>query len=345
MQTFAFVIERLQKDPSNIVTQFQTPFPEKGEGMSDQEFYEGFQKALIGLDSFRAGLKEANWRDHPAICGKKAQIFVQKHINYADQQYHVHSYYEVTYIMKGSCTMTFDKKTLELRTGDLCMIVPSARHGIHIADDETFAVNLLISPYSFQTIMVQIMQNEDLISDYIREILYHEEVPNFLFLHSSDTEQLKALIKEITCCAHHPEQEYSYGMTYSWTSLFLCTVFREFRSSIYLYRNHNPAIQDNHLELLEYLYKEYKTVTLDRLAEQFGYNKSYASRLIRQISGKSFTEIILERKLSDACEYLERTDLPIQKIAQLCGFDDSNYFSKVFRKQYQMSPLQYRNAT
>ena len=47
-------------------------------------------------------------------------------------------------------------------------------------------------------------------------------------------------------------------------------------------------------------------------------------------------------RLTYACKLLSTTDLPIHKIAVLCGMEDYNYFSKVFKSTYQISPTAYR---
>ncbi len=53
-------------------------------------------------------------------------------------------------------------------------------------------------------------------------------------------------------------------------------------------------------------------------------------------------EFIKKRRLEKSCELLLNTTLPISKVCQKCGIEDYNYFSKIFKKEYNVSPRQYR---
>ena len=67
LQTFVDVINRLQKDPSNLSNTVYNPFPVNGNGLSDEQFCELFKKAQIPLDSFRESQLQKNWRDHAIL--------------------------------------------------------------------------------------------------------------------------------------------------------------------------------------------------------------------------------------------------------------------------------------
>ncbi|HBE01098.1 MAG: hypothetical protein A2096_07785 [Spirochaetes bacterium GWF1_41_5] len=47
-------------------------------------------------------------------------------------------------------------------------------------------------------------------------------------------------------------------------------------------------------------------------------------------------------RLKKACSLLIQTSFPVTQISQLCGFNDSNFFCKLFRRKYSESPLRYR---
>ncbi len=53
-------------------------------------------------------------------------------------------------------------------------------------------------------------------------------------------------------------------------------------------------------------------------------------------------ELIKNRRLKKAAELLKNTSLKVSQIAILCGIPDYNYFSKVFKKKYSLSPREYR---
>lgn len=67
-------------------------------------------------------------------------------------------------------------------------------------------------------------------------------------------------------------------------------------------------------------------------------------RIFKQITGKTSTEYINMIRMEKACDYLRNRNLNITEIAIRCGFDNMNYFSRLFRKKYSMSPTQFRKS-
>lgn len=53
-------------------------------------------------------------------------------------------------------------------------------------------------------------------------------------------------------------------------------------------------------------------------------------------------EYIKKCRLTHACNLLRNTELAVNKIAVKCGIEDYNYFSKIFKSTYRLSPSEYR---
>lgn len=86
-------------------------------------------------------------------------------------------------------------------------------------------------------------------------------------------------------------------------------------------------------------------LSLKNLAKINNFNDCYLSALFKKETGKTLTEFITEQRIQRAIQLLASSSLPIQTIAQYCGFSDVNYFSKTFKKKIQKSPSEYRNDT
>ncbi|GEM_PF-5110589 len=65
----------------------------------------------------------------------------------------------------------------------------------------------------------------------------------------------------------------------------------------------------------------------------------------RQELGTTPARYVMCQRIERARELLGNTDLPVYEIAQICGFEDPNYFSTVFKRETGMSPRAFRNAT
>ena len=83
-------------------------------------------------------------------------------------------------------------------------------------------------------------------------------------------------------------------------------------------------------------------LSLLRISESVNYNPSYVSRKFRQATGMTLFDYITRVRISRAKELLRSTDEPVQKIAALVGFDSSQYFSTVFKKNVGISPNEFR---
>lgn len=83
-------------------------------------------------------------------------------------------------------------------------------------------------------------------------------------------------------------------------------------------------------------------LSVAKLCSEFRLSKTELYEIFREFFSDPVAEFIKKRRLEKASELLKDTALPVNKIAKKCGIPDYNYFSKIFKKQCGMSPLQYR---
>ena len=83
-------------------------------------------------------------------------------------------------------------------------------------------------------------------------------------------------------------------------------------------------------------------LSLHTLAALQNLNASYLSALFHKETGKTLTDYVNTRRMESASKLLRTTKLQVQTVAQHCGINDSNYFSKTFKKYYGVTPLQFR---
>lgn len=94
----------------------------------------------------------------------------------------------------------------------------------------------------------------------------------------------------------------------------------------------------------DYIQRNYsRKITLNDIAQELHANSSYLSRLYKKESGMNLFDVVLQKRIEKAKEYMEDTDRKIYEISQAVGFDDTGYFSRVFKKYSGMSPREYQN--
>lgn len=83
--------------------------------------------------------------------------------------------------------------------------------------------------------------------------------------------------------------------------------------------------------------------SLKDLADKLHCHAGYLGERIHAQFGKTFRQLLAERRVEESKVFLKlHREYTISRIASLCGFDDSNYFSTVFRKITGISPTSYR---
>ncbi len=80
------------------------------------------------------------------------------------------------------------------------------------------------------------------------------------------------------------------------------------------------------------------------VADVFGSHPEYMTTLVRQVTGVSVLEHINRAKIEEAKKLLLSTSLTVAEIAPRVGFSDARYFSRIFRRETELTPSEYRNT-
>mgnify|MGYP001164627824 CR=1 FL=1 len=98
-------------------------------------------------------------------------------------------------------------------------------------------------------------------------------------------------------------------------------------------------------EAIRFIGEEYADsgLNLQLIADRAGVSTAYMSKMFREVMGKPITQYISEFRLEAARQYMIRhPEAKIAAVAENCGFSDYPYFSKIFKKHYGVSPLEYK---
>ncbi|WP_312281196.1 response regulator [Oscillibacter sp.] len=84
--------------------------------------------------------------------------------------------------------------------------------------------------------------------------------------------------------------------------------------------------------------------SINDLAKEFGFNPFYLSRLFKDDTGLCFTDYLTGKRMVKAAALITDTNLSIGEIGLTVGYNDQNYFSRVFKKCNKMGPKEYRRS-
>ena len=97
------------------------------------------------------------------------------------------------------------------------------------------------------------------------------------------------------------------------------------------------------IEIMNYIQENYIDITLDDLAETFFLSKPYVSKYIKEKSGVTFGELVKKIRMKKARALLKSSNMTVENIALSVGYQNVEHFNRLFKKAYNITPIQFRN--
>lgn len=96
---------------------------------------------------------------------------------------------------------------------------------------------------------------------------------------------------------------------------------------------------------IQYIHEHYsENLPINELAARFDMSPNYFSSVFKKEMNQSAVNYITEYRVQKAREYLETSDWSVVEIARKVGYEDNQYFFRVFKKYVGQTPLQYRQS-
>lgn len=255
--------------------------------------------------------------------------------------FHNHDYYEMVYVYHGGCVNTFRDHKVIMSQGDVLLVNPNVLHSMHTLRDEDCVFNIMLSRPLLEESMLLLLADNKLVSHFIVSYMYQINTSqDFLYFPARENVQVDDVATNLIYeLLHRPPGS---GSVVEHLLVVLFTLL----ARIHAEENRINADMQSKIsslpDIISYINQNSKTVSLSILEEKFSYSTGYISRMIRQHCGQSFTQLVHNAKLQRAREILKTTDISIEQTAEEAGFQDSQYFSKIFKKKFGLTPGQYR---
>ena len=250
-------------------------------------------------------------------------VIVESLLRYVDIPPHKHEFIECAYVVTGECLHRINGNDFIQEAGSF-VFIPSGTTHVLLPVKESSCLTIKVRTAAF------LKMNFPDVFDFIYPIAFHC---------GDDPVVLQALLQIL----HQQKQQKSYHerIVFHLFQTMLLYILQNDRStcSVMTIR----ARRDSQLlKLLNYTAFNYQTVTLGELASQFHYNTTYLSRMFKEETGQSFSSMLREYKLRKAAELLTSTKLSLEDICQDIGYQDVTQFIRNFKKQYGLTPGQFR---
>ncbi len=212
----------------------------------------------------------------------------------------------------GCAYISYSGKTIELPAGQYCLVAGVARFAV----DPRCDGKVYLLPF-----------------DPSRHIK-SGEAPKGFMLHCLSSEGLLVLD------AMHQELERQKA---GYCAVVSGLAMRLLEEAVSEYASRQCKPKELSIEEIEkYILDHSSEATLKSAAAHFYYHPNTLAKFIRSKCGKSFSVLSREIRLNRAARLLAETDLPVYKIAKLCGYHNMTHFYDLFEKTYGKTPSNYR---
>lgn len=277
--------------------------------------------------------------DSKKLLRKGKLIQVRPHTRFVHFPKHTHNYIEMIYMCQGSTTHILNGKEIVLEEGDLLFLNQNAVQEILPAGKDDIAVNFIVLPEFLDTAFSMMRDEENQLRDFLVGALCGRDgETSWMYFHVADILPVQNLIENMvwTIFYDSPNKRSCTQITMGLLFLQLLDYMDKMETGGSGYDSEIMAT------VLSYINDHYKNGTLSELAGQMGYDVYWLSREIRRRTGRTYKELLREKRMQQAVYLLTNSGIPVTDIIESVGYDNTSYFYRKFREKYGMSPKEYR---
>lgn len=292
-----------------------------------------------GIEKERYMTREDSVVDSAKLLESGKLIQIRTHTRFVHFPKHTHNYVEVIYMCQGSTHHVINGDDVILHQGELLFLNQNAIQEIYPAKETDIAVNFIILPEFFDHTLHMLEEEESPIRQFITGCLQSkQESIGYLHFKVSDILPIQNLVENLvwTVMNKQPSKRSMNQMTMG--LLFLHLLNSTERITV----GENHYEQEILLSIYRYVEEHYKEGELSEFARMQNRDLASMSRLVKRLTGKTYTELIQDKRLSQSCFLLEKTKLPVADIGMDVGYENLSYFHKIFKLRFGMSPREYR---
>ncbi len=249
---------------------------------------------------------------------------------------HTHDYYEFYFFMEGDMQMQIGDDRYSVRYGDIMLIPPRVPHRPLIKSDDTpyrrfvfwisqeYCNHLLQSSPDYAYIM-QYVETEKRYIFHTDQILFHSIQSKLLRLLEEMRSQKFGRDAQITICIN--------DLVLSLNRLAFEQNTPKRKNPEYLLYEQLTEYIEEHLE---------EDLSLEKLAKQFFVSKYHIAHVFKDSIGLSIHQYITKKRLN-LCKEAIDSHMSITEAYHKFGFGDYSSFYRAFKKEYGVSPKDYRD--
>ena len=249
---------------------------------------------------------------------------------------HRHDYFYFNYCYKGVHEYSTEKNKIVVSENDIYAGQPfvSHRHLPEKSEDGVLVCIFIRPELVYKTLLPYINTSESMTNFLIRPSAdrFSEESIHF---NLKNDYNIRKLI-ELMIIEYANSTENTQSILRSLTSAMIMQVARK-----YSHQQDKPQTLSLSSQIIKYIGENDATVTLQEVATKFSYHPNYISALLKKEIGKSFSQVLLEKRMEHALVLLQGTNLRVDSISRMLGYSSPSNFHKAFKSYYGKTPREY----
>lgn len=232
----------------------------------------------------------------------------------------------------GALSYRFDNQ-ITIQEGECYISQPFAGYALRShSNKEIIIIGVLIQKERFFKAFLPVLSENAKLFHFFLDANTNVFSDEFIHLSFEDTSKIRTLL-ELMVVEYANKQTDTDNILSSLTAALLMLVARQYAAT-----NPEPVSDRLSDQIVQYMWDHSDAVTLKDIAKHFSYHPNYISALLHKEMGRTFSEILLEKRMERAIVLLKGTTLSIEEIADMLGYNNSSNFYRTFKDYYGTAP-------
>ncbi|MBO4364523.1 MAG: helix-turn-helix domain-containing protein [Clostridia bacterium] len=246
---------------------------------------------------------------------------------------HRHDFYEIVYVTKGSGYHILNEKKFFISEGSMFLVTRGSVHGYY-SDRNMEWVNIMFKPQAVNQSIIYTRNSGDIITALLTTDLSR-------FSAGSQNASIQMIVKEMQHEYEGRRTGYQEILT-GYLQVLLMTLFRATKEQNGAASGGESVRDLNLVDIVTDLLSRGEDASSEAIARKAFVSPRYFRELFKKESGRSLTEFKRRFKTEQAARLLAETDMPVSKIMEAVGMNDTKNFYAAFKTFAGMTPGEYR---
>ena len=246
-------------------------------------------------------------------------------------------YPELLYLCRGCARYRIGGTEVTVREGELLLLGQNTPLEPLDGGSDPLDVSFFIKPEFFGDILSFLGSEQTPLREFVLRCLGQETPYGYLHFHVAGVRPIGNLLENLLLhLLENPESRRAIPL-YTVGLLFVHLLEESDKLPMGIRE------QQSILGVLRYLENNYAGGSLTEVAQLLHCDVAWLSREIKRRTGRTYTELLHERRLQQAAWLLEHTRQRVSDIAVSVGYENVSYFHRIFQKRFGLSPKKYRD--